>query len=88
MQFNYVAKEYSSVYLRHAFTSLYFPLGLIVCRCNYPLLTELKVWSLEKLSSIRVQVNRMKHAAGNIETLSYTCVKLRNLATCWLEKFV
>jgi hypothetical protein len=78
------------VYISDTFcTSLYLPLGLIVCRYNYPLLTELKVWSLEKKTlSIRVQVNRMKHAADNIETLSYTCVKLRNCATCWLEKFV
>jgi len=30
----------------------------------------------------------MKHAADNIETLSYTCVKVRNCATCWLEKLV
>ena len=70
------------------FTSLYLPLVLIVCRCNCPLLTELKVWSSEKILSIRVQVNRKKHAANNIETFSYTCVKLRNCATCWLEKFV
>ena len=60
------------------FTGLYLLLGLIACRCNYTLLTELKVWSLEKILSTRVQVNRMKHAADIIETLNYTCVILRN----------
>jgi hypothetical protein len=30
----------------------------------------------------------VKHAADNIETLSCTCIKLRNCVTCWLEKFV
>jgi hypothetical protein len=79
----------TAVYISDTFfTSLYLTMGLIVCRCNYPLLTELKVWSLEKILSIRVQVNRMKHAANDLEILSYTCVTLRNCTTCWLEKFV
>jgi len=87
MQFNDVAKENSIVYLRHVLYQFVSPLGLD-CRCNRPLLTELKVWSLEKILPIRVQVNGMKHAADNIESRSYTCVKLRNCVTCWLEKFV